>query len=660
MSATYYLLLTDHGSHRLAAAQAGTQPFQITHLAIGDANNLPYLPQSRVSATQLLNERARVPVQSVIAVEEQVEVLSILDHNIGGFNLHEIGLLDESGQLLYIGNYHGAYKPTLSEGAGGDLELVCVLQTSNLAQVVVKINPSMTIAHRAWVTDHFVSIPTFNDHMTQNSLEHANLLQLIQALQQQLLIAEENNMTTATIQSLHAAISLVSERVTVLESKRERILPIGTVIETTKPQSFTAQDWAAEFGYNTIWAEDIASSGSVIVGAGTLTVVHSAATGEAARSNEERNFLAGERGGEFTHKMIRPELARISGTFNTISEFSPVGDFVEQTSNPAGVTETSANGVNDIYEVRNVGLSVGSSQPFNVMQPYLVRKKFVLTGYTSVDGQIVPTPSPTIPTPPAPTPPVSGIKTERVLRISEDTDFVNIMDMYISNYGTSVFPEVIRCIIEQGAFVTGRASPFPADPAPALISGLVPSGTEIIIDIYGTVAGLGGLGGGFLSAGRYVPFGAKGGTAYRSFNAPTVINIHESGKLIGGAGGGGAALNADGTIKCAGGGGAPFGLAGLESLGAETAAAMGTQLEGGVGASADGVTGGAGGSLGQAGANGSPANNAAYPDSSVFGGPVGAAVEGAFGTIVTVNNYGGTYISGLPRTVTDVPIYNDV
>ncbi len=193
MSATYFLLLTDHGSTRLAAAQAGTQPFQITHLAIGDANNLPYLPQSRVSEMTLVNEQARVPVQSVAVVGGQVEVVATVDSTVGGFNVHEIGLLDEAGQLLYIGNYHGGYKPILTEGAGGDLELVCVLKTSNLTPVVVEMNPTVVTANRQWVLDNFVRIPTFsthvaafNRHVTQNALEHDNLLSLINSVNQRI------------------------------------------------------------------------------------------------------------------------------------------------------------------------------------------------------------------------------------------------------------------------------------------------------------------------------------------------------------------------------------------------------------------------------------------------------------------------------------------
>lgn len=180
--ANYYLILTQHGSNRLAQAQANTHPFVISHLALGDANGLPYLPQSRANATTLVNERARVDVQSVAVVGTQTEVVATIESTIGGFNLHEIALLDEDGLALYLGNFTGAYKPVLTEGASGDMEFVLTLDTDGLAPVVIEMNPTVVIANRQWVIDGFVRISTFDAHVAQNTLEHNNLATLIAAV----------------------------------------------------------------------------------------------------------------------------------------------------------------------------------------------------------------------------------------------------------------------------------------------------------------------------------------------------------------------------------------------------------------------------------------------------------------------------------------------
>lgn len=180
--ANYYLILTQHGSNRLAQAQANTRAFVISHLALGDANGLPYLPQSRANATALVNERARVDVQSVAVVGAQTEVVATIESTTGGFNLHEIALLDEDGLALYLGNFTGAYKPILTEGAGGDMEFVLTLATDGLAPVVIEMNPTVVIANRQWVIDGFVRISTFDAHVAQNTLEHNNLASLIAAV----------------------------------------------------------------------------------------------------------------------------------------------------------------------------------------------------------------------------------------------------------------------------------------------------------------------------------------------------------------------------------------------------------------------------------------------------------------------------------------------
>jgi hypothetical protein len=126
-------------------------------------------------------------------VGDTVEVVATVDSTVGGFNLHEIGLTDADGQLLYLGNYHGGYKPVLTEGAGGELELLLQLKTNGLGPVVIEANPTVVTASRQWVLDRFVRIPTFenhvaqfvahvdafNNHVVQNDLEHSNLVVLI-------------------------------------------------------------------------------------------------------------------------------------------------------------------------------------------------------------------------------------------------------------------------------------------------------------------------------------------------------------------------------------------------------------------------------------------------------------------------------------------------
>lgn len=154
--ANYYVLLTDYGKQVIANAHTAT-PIQLVSVVLGDANNQPYLPESRLGETGLVHETARVPVTRVKVVDSNtVEVTAIVASNIGGFNIHEIGIVDVTGKLVYVGNFHGGYRPLLTEGAGGDMELVFSITANNLAQVLIEVDPTVVTASKAWVNSTII------------------------------------------------------------------------------------------------------------------------------------------------------------------------------------------------------------------------------------------------------------------------------------------------------------------------------------------------------------------------------------------------------------------------------------------------------------------------------------------------------------------------
>lgn len=153
--ANYYVALTDYGKSFIANAQANTQ-LALTHVVLGDANNQPYLPESRLNQTKLVHQTAKLPVASVKVVNSTTaEVSAVVPSNVGGWNLHEVGITDSSGKLVYVGNFHGGYRPTLTEGAGGDMELVITIKADNLATVVIEMDGNVVSATRDWVNERF-------------------------------------------------------------------------------------------------------------------------------------------------------------------------------------------------------------------------------------------------------------------------------------------------------------------------------------------------------------------------------------------------------------------------------------------------------------------------------------------------------------------------
>lgn len=168
MPAKYYVTLTHYGAQLVAEAHH-VQTINLTELVIGDANDIPYLPVDKKDLTQLVHQTAAVEIREIKIADGIATVSAIIPANIGGFNIHEIGLKDASGQLVYIGNYHGAYKPVIAEGAGGELEIVIDIKASAGAEVLIEINPLIISADKAWVNkllEGFIKFSDIVDNLT--------------------------------------------------------------------------------------------------------------------------------------------------------------------------------------------------------------------------------------------------------------------------------------------------------------------------------------------------------------------------------------------------------------------------------------------------------------------------------------------------------------
>lgn len=157
MTAKYYVTLTDHGATLVAQAH-DVASITLSQMVIGDANGIPYDPIDQKSRTALVNQRASVPVQSVVINGAVTTVTATIPANIGGFNLHEIGLKDSTGQLVYIGNYHGGYKPVIAEGAGGELTIVIDITAESGKAALINIDPNVVTANKDWVITQINSL----------------------------------------------------------------------------------------------------------------------------------------------------------------------------------------------------------------------------------------------------------------------------------------------------------------------------------------------------------------------------------------------------------------------------------------------------------------------------------------------------------------------
>lgn len=153
MTAKYFAILTNYGAAQLANAVAlGTQ-MNISAMAVGDGGGT--LPVPDPAQTKLVRENRRAAVNQVSVDEKNPNFIiaeQVIPENEGGWWIREIGLFDDNGGLIAVGNAPETYKPNLQEGSGRTQVIQMVLMVSSTQAITLKVDPSVVLATREYVT----------------------------------------------------------------------------------------------------------------------------------------------------------------------------------------------------------------------------------------------------------------------------------------------------------------------------------------------------------------------------------------------------------------------------------------------------------------------------------------------------------------------------
>ncbi len=164
MSTKFYTLLTDIGAAKPASAAALGVPLKITHMAVGDGGGT--LPTPDAKQTALVNEKRRAALNMLYIDPQnssQIIAEQVIPENEGGWWIREVGLFDESGALIAVGNCPESYKPQLAEGSGRTQTVRMVLITSSTDNITLKIDPAVVLATRKYVDDKVLELKVFVD-----------------------------------------------------------------------------------------------------------------------------------------------------------------------------------------------------------------------------------------------------------------------------------------------------------------------------------------------------------------------------------------------------------------------------------------------------------------------------------------------------------------
>ena len=171
MSTKFYTLLTDIGAAKLASAAALGVPLKITHMAVGDGGGV--LPTPDAKQTALVNEKRRAALNMLYIDPQnssQIIAEQVIPENEGGWWIREVGLFDESGALIAVGNCPESYKPQLAEGSGRTQTVRMVLITSSTDNITLKIDPAIVLATRKYVDDKALELKVYVDDLMAKHL----------------------------------------------------------------------------------------------------------------------------------------------------------------------------------------------------------------------------------------------------------------------------------------------------------------------------------------------------------------------------------------------------------------------------------------------------------------------------------------------------------
>lgn len=156
----FYAILTDVGAAKQANADALGIAWTFSQMGVGDGNpaglDNPPLPMPNASQRALLSEWRRAPLNQLKVDPNNAAVIiaeQIIPADVGGKWIREIALYDADGDMVAVANCPPTFKPLMSQGSGRTQVLRLNLLVKSASNVQLKIDPSVVLATREWVTE---------------------------------------------------------------------------------------------------------------------------------------------------------------------------------------------------------------------------------------------------------------------------------------------------------------------------------------------------------------------------------------------------------------------------------------------------------------------------------------------------------------------------
>lgn len=155
MTVKYKTVITKAGAIKLAAATLPDgKKVNLTAMAVGDGGGT--LPVPDPNQTKLVKEVWRHALNKISQDKKNknyVVAELLIPPETGGFWMRELGLYDDTGTLIAVGNMAESYKPALAEGSGRAQTVRMVIMVSDIESVELTIDTSTVMATQDYVDD---------------------------------------------------------------------------------------------------------------------------------------------------------------------------------------------------------------------------------------------------------------------------------------------------------------------------------------------------------------------------------------------------------------------------------------------------------------------------------------------------------------------------
>ncbi|EGT4836537.1 phage tail protein [Clostridioides difficile] len=143
----YFTLVTDIGKAAIANASITGEKVDFAKIKVGDGGGTSYTPtESQIALKNVVWESTLEHAQSDKDNPNWVVIQKFIPGDVGGFEIREVGLFDSKNQLLAISSYPVTYKPKADSGTVKELLIKVILVVSNVANINLKVDPTVILA----------------------------------------------------------------------------------------------------------------------------------------------------------------------------------------------------------------------------------------------------------------------------------------------------------------------------------------------------------------------------------------------------------------------------------------------------------------------------------------------------------------------------------